>query len=160
MQKGGQSPLICIYLCMLENQIEDVRYFNRFYTSVIGVLNRHFLDSKYSLPELRVIHEISLKDGVTASEIKESLKIDKSYLSRIILRFEKSRIIIRETSAKDARAVHLHLTPAGKKLIAEVNKISQQQVKEILKDVKENDRKELVIAMKRIIAILTKQNPH
>ena len=38
--------------------ITEIRAFTRFYTGVIGLLDRHILDSGYSLTEARVLLEI------------------------------------------------------------------------------------------------------
>ena len=68
---------------MQDIHISEMRSFNRFYTAFIGVLNKKFLNDKYSLPELRVLQAMHFQPGVTASEIILLLNIDKSYLSRI-----------------------------------------------------------------------------
>ena len=42
---------------MLRNRhIEAIRHFNRFYTRQIGVLNDGFLESLFSLTEVRVLY--------------------------------------------------------------------------------------------------------
>ncbi len=43
-----------------ERHIAAVRRFNRFYTRQIGVLRKTYLDSSYSLGEMRVLYEIAM----------------------------------------------------------------------------------------------------
>jgi DNA-binding MarR family transcriptional regulator/GNAT superfamily N-acetyltransferase len=88
-----------------------VRHFNRFYTRQIGVLRKTYLDSPYSLGEMRVLYEIAQGDGVTASDIGRALDLDAGYLSRVLRNFEKRGMIARKASAKDARQSHGKLKP-------------------------------------------------
>ena len=50
-----------------EQQVAAVRAFNRSYTRQIGVLNREFLDTPFSLAEVRVLLELYYRDGSTAT---------------------------------------------------------------------------------------------
>lgn len=133
-----------------------MRAFNRFYTALIGVLNKKFLNGKYSLPELRVLQAIHLQEGITASEIIVLLNMDKSYLSRIIVRFEKKRFISKKTVPEDGRSYHLCLTASGKKEFIKQDAATHNQVKEILSQLSDNDCKTLIASMVRIKEILSK----
>ena len=53
--------------------IEKIRGFNRYYTNVIGLLNRHYLDSPFSLIEGRVLYEIKHIENCSAKKIKENI---------------------------------------------------------------------------------------
>ncbi|MFT3932909.1 MAG: MarR family winged helix-turn-helix transcriptional regulator [Chitinophagaceae bacterium] len=135
--------------------INEMRSFNRFYTAVIGVLNKKFLNSKYSLPESRVLQTINLQSGITASEIIVQLNMDKSYLSRIILQFERKKLLVKKTSDKDGRVVHLYLTAYGKKEFAVQDKASHNQVKQLLERLQPKEQQKLIGCMQQIKDILS-----
>ena len=94
---------------MLTKQIaiQNIRAFNRFYTDVIGLLDKHLLNSAYSLAEVRVIYEISIGKSIQASQIMSAMRIDKSYLSRILKKLERDEIIAKSLSVQDARAMSI-----------------------------------------------------
>src|ERR1700734_429341 len=92
-----------------DQRIAAVRRFNRFYTRQIGVLRKTFLDSSYSLGEVRVLYEIASGRTSTASEVGRALDLDAGYLSRVLCNFEKRGLIRRKVSATDARQSHLAL---------------------------------------------------
>lgn len=142
---------------MNEKYVKDIRAFNRFYTNVIGLLDQYVLNSKYSLPEVRILYELYHTEGLTASEIISSLKIDKGYLSRLILQFEKRKLVIKKNSEKDGRLTHLHLTAAGKREFEELNRSSHHQIKGILINLSDAECKELTKHMNAIKKILSKE---
>src|SRR5215470_18051417 len=78
-----------------------VRRFNRFYTSAIGVLDRRYLDSPYTVAEGRTLYEIAAGGGVTPKQVSEITGIDPGYLSRIVSRLERDGMVVRERSETD-----------------------------------------------------------
>ena len=139
---------------MNDSQVAKMRAFNRFYTSLAGVLSRKFLNGKFSLPELRVLHAIRYAEGITAVEIVPLLNIDKSYLSKIIIRFEKRKFLTKKVSREDARAYRLQLTAMGKKEFGVYDKLSDEYVRQILAQLTGEDCERLVECMEEITAIL------
>ena len=59
-----------------KSQIASVRRFNRFYTREVGALRKNFLDTPWSLGEMRVLFEIANGAEVTASDIAKALDFD------------------------------------------------------------------------------------
>lgn len=134
--------------------IQNIRAFNRFYTDVIGLLNKHLLDSDYSLSEVRVMYEISTGREVQASQIMMAMSIDKSYLSRILKKLEKDGIITKSLSVQDARAMSLSLTEEGQQLFDTLNKASNHQINELIENLNSEQLQELVAHMNAIKEIL------
>jgi DNA-binding MarR family transcriptional regulator/GNAT superfamily N-acetyltransferase len=138
----------------LQKSIAAVRRFNRFYTRQIGVLRKTYLDSPYSLGEMRVLYEIAHGHDVTASDIARRLDLDAGYLSRVLRNFEKRGLVARATSAKDARQSHLALTARGRKAFAPAEKRSQADVAAMLKTLDAGGRARLIGAMRTIETLL------
>ena len=138
--------------------IAAVRRFNRFYTRQIGLLRKTYLDSAYSLGEMRVLYEIAqaskFGDGVIASDIARTLDLDAGYLSRVLRNFEKRGLIARKTSDKDARQSHLTLTARGRQTFEPAEKRSQSDVAAMLKKLKDDEQARLIGAMRTIESLL------
>ena len=140
---------------MIKNYVSAVRSFNRFYTVFMGILNKTYLNSKYSLPETRVLHATSTKPGITSTEIIDMLKIDKSYLSRMIDSLEKRKLLTRKKSKDDGRAFNLFLTSFGTKEFDKINDATNNQIENLLKNISESNCKKLIKNMAEIESILS-----
>jgi DNA-binding MarR family transcriptional regulator/GNAT superfamily N-acetyltransferase len=128
-------------------QIAQVRAFNRDYTRRIGVLSQGLLDSPYSLTEVRVMYEIAHRPGVMAAQLADELGLDRGYLSRILKGFGAKGLLARAASAEDARRQYLRLTPAGRRVFAPLERRSQQQVRSMLAGLDGSRRRALLEAM-------------
>jgi DNA-binding MarR family transcriptional regulator/N-acetylglutamate synthase-like GNAT family acetyltransferase len=137
-----------------ERRIAVVRRFNRFYTRQIGLLRKTYLDSPYSLGEMRVLYEIAHGDAPTATNIARGLDLDAAYLSRMLGDFEKRGVVTRKTSDKDARQSHLALTARGRKMFAPLEQQSQRQIGAILAKLPPADQTRLIAAMETIEGLL------
>jgi DNA-binding MarR family transcriptional regulator/GNAT superfamily N-acetyltransferase len=137
-----------------ECRIAVVRRFNRFYTRQIGVLRKNFLDSPYTLGEARVLYEISQRRLPTASDIGRALGLDAGYLSRVLRSFEKSGLVERTASARDARRSYLALSMRGKRAFAPLEARSQRDVSHMLGKLGAADQARLITAMNTIETLL------
>jgi DNA-binding MarR family transcriptional regulator/N-acetylglutamate synthase-like GNAT family acetyltransferase len=136
------------------NRVEAVRRFNRFYTKQIGVLQEGLLKSDLSLTEVRVLYELAHRSDPTATIVADELGLDPGYLSRILRRFEKKRLIEREPSASDARQSILRLTNPGREVFGALNARADNQIRDMLSSLPEDKKQRLVQAMNVIEEVL------
>lgn len=141
-----------------DNVIQDIRHFNRFYTKLLGVLDRNVLDTGYSLTEARVIIEIGMLEQCIANNLVDSLKIDRSYLSRIIAKLSKKGLLIKEDSSLDNRANLIRLTAKGTELYEQLNKKSDEQIVRLLEGLSEKEIKQIHTSMLLILKKLERIN--
>jgi DNA-binding MarR family transcriptional regulator/GNAT superfamily N-acetyltransferase len=134
--------------------VADVRAFNRFYTGVIGVLDRGYLASPYSLTEVRVLFELAA-GPCEAPDLRAALSLDAGYLSRILTRFESDGLATRTASERDSRRHVVALTPHGESVFAELNARSDAGIGALLDRVPPSDRAALVASMRKIERLLT-----
>jgi DNA-binding MarR family transcriptional regulator len=142
---------------MKHSFIKEIRAFNRFYTSIIGVLDRYILDSQYSLPEARILFELYHAKAFTASDLISILDIDKGYLSRILKKFEKNKLICKVDSPLDRRVSTVQLTKKGKGVFDGLNRASEKQVEKAFQNLTEDECRVLVHKMKEIQHIIKKK---
>src|SRR5438128_1109140 len=70
------STIVPIAAADLAPRINAVRHFNRFYTRRIGVLDQGYLDSPFSLTEVRVLYELAHREPCTAADLARDLDLD------------------------------------------------------------------------------------
>jgi len=136
-------------------QIAAVRGFNRFYTRQLGLLNKDFLSSEWSLTEVRVLYELAMRNGLTARQVANDLQLDEAYLSRILAKFHRRHLIKRTVSSSDARQQSIALTQAGHEAFQPLNQLASRQIADLLAPLAPPARAALVAAMERMQTLLT-----
>ncbi|HLZ76321.1 helix-turn-helix domain-containing GNAT family N-acetyltransferase [Phenylobacterium sp.] len=134
--------------------VAAVRRFNRFYTRAIGLLEKGYLGTSYTLAEGRVLYEIAKGDGVTAKAVGEITGLDAGYLSRILARFERDGVVSRERSATDGRSALLRLTEHGAAVFAPFDRRSDALVEGMMGGLSHAGRARLTEAMAQVETLL------
>ena len=138
-----------------DRRVGDVRHINRFWTRQIGVLREEYLESPFSLTEVRVLYELAHGEETTASELGEELGLDAGYLSRILRGFEKHGLIHRRPSEADGRRRLLRLTDRGREAFAPLDARSRSEIGAMLGGMSITGQERLVGAMRTIERLLS-----
>ena len=143
----------------IDRHVDNVRRFNRFYTRQIGVLNGGFLQSSFSLTEVRVLYEIAHRERTAASELIRDLGIDAGYLSRILRAFHRKGLVAKRTSSDDRRQIDLTLTVKGRREFGKLEMRQRVEVARILQPLGPKQRLRLLHAMGSIERLLLQPIP-
>ena len=111
------------------------------------VLDRYSI----GLAHHKVIHLLSMYQGISISELLKRLKVTKQSLNRVLKDLIKLEIIIFKKDDQDTRVKHIFLNDKGKKIFEE---IFLSQKKRIYKALLNSSSKEVInfeIVLKRII---------
>ncbi len=85
---------------------------------------------KYSIgiAHQKVIHLLSMYEGISISELLKKLKITKQSLNRVLKDLIKLDIIIFKKDDQDTRVKHLYLNERGKKIFNEIFEIQKKRI--------------------------------
>ena len=76
----------------------------------------------------KVIHIISINEGITISNLLKKLKITKQSLNRVIKELVKLDIILFKKGEKDTRLKHVYLTKKGMKIFEEIFSAQKKRI--------------------------------
>lgn len=132
------------------DMVTEIRGFNRFYTNILGLLDQHIIDSGYSLTEARILFEISKTDVCTANQLCSLLDIDRSYMSKIINKFEKKGLINRSICNTDNRNIEIHMTEKGTEVFHTLNDRANKQIEDLISKLNIEDCERLIAGIRSV----------
>lgn len=120
--------------------ISDIRRFNRFYATIIGILDSTISNTQYTITEARVLFEIQKKNKqMIASDLVSKLNIDRSYMSRIVRKLTSEDLIVKTKSSSDSRINTLHITDKGDDILNHINEQTDKQIEQFFGNLTKND---------------------
>lgn len=122
------------------DQIADIQGFNKVYQNLLKQIDSAILDTGYTLTEKDVLLEISKTERCTANILIQQLNIDRSYMSRMIAKFEKHGLIEKTQSQTDSRIRYIRLTQLGQKEINRLSDIQSNHIGAIFNKLSEEDQ--------------------
>lgn len=139
---------------MAGSTVSKLREFNRFYLPAMDLLGDHYLDSEFSVPECRLLHDIYHDRGCSAAVLAKRLRLDKSYLSRLLRRLEKNGLLQRVVSQKDARVHELYLTEEGVRRTEALLALTDERIEASLAPLTASEREALEASFDTLMRIL------
>src|SRR4051794_28344381 len=97
---------------MTDNDVQQIRAFNRTVTQRLGVLSEKYLGRDRPYVESRLLFEIGA-NGATVRELRERLGMDSGFLSRVLRTLERKKLATTRASAQDRRVRHVQLSRSG-----------------------------------------------
>lgn len=138
----------------MDDVIDAVRRFNRFFTRFVGALDSDFLKTGMSLGEARILLEIAHREPCFADDLQRILNLDGGAVSRIVQRFEERGWIERTRCDSDGRRRAIALTAAGRAQFEVVNERQRSVVERNLSRLRPGDRRLLVRSLGTVQTIL------
>ncbi len=86
--------------------------------------------SKYSigLAHQKVIHLLSMYEGISITELLKKLKITKQSLNRVLKDLIKIEMVVFKKDDQDTRIKHVFLNEKGKKIFNEIFEIQKKRI--------------------------------
>lgn len=140
---------------MQKDQVLKIRSFNRFYTKTIGLVDRYYLNTPYSLIQLRVLYEARYRTDCTARIILKDLQMDEGYLSRLIDSFIKDGLLQKSRSEKDGRVFFITLTLKGQEFVEMLDEKANESIGKLINHLTIDELKEVTQAMETITKYLS-----
>jgi DNA-binding MarR family transcriptional regulator/GNAT superfamily N-acetyltransferase len=142
----------------LNERIDALRRFNRFYTRRIGLLHEGLLDSPFSLTQSRVLYELAQRNDLSAAQLSRELGLDPGYLSRLLRGFESRGLVKRARADADARRSLLALTRAGRAAYAPLERRAQLDGAAALAKLSQSQQRALCAAFDQVRRLLDTAN--
>jgi DNA-binding MarR family transcriptional regulator/GNAT superfamily N-acetyltransferase len=139
---------------VVADAVAQVRHFNRFYTRLVGALDKGHLHSSFSLAETRVLYELAHSEAPTATELGRDLQLDAGYLSRMLRGFERRGLVQRVPSPTDGRRNYLQLTQKGRSIFEDLNTRASNAVADVLEPLAQGQCAQLLDSMRTIESLL------
>jgi len=128
-------PIMKELLYLKDEQIKEI------IEKLFVVYRESFADAKKILDQYsigiahhKVIHLLSIHQGITITELLKKLKVTKQSLNRILKDLIKLEAIDFKKDQKDTRIKHIFLNEKGKKLFEEIFLIQKKRIHNALLD--------------------------
>ena len=100
----------------------------------------------------RVLAALHEKDGRRMGDLSDTTSIEVSTLTRLVDSMEKKGLVARRRDGKDARAVLLHVAPAGRRLTQRILPIAERYEEVALAGFNAAEADKLKAALRRLYA--------
>jgi len=94
---------------------------------------------------------IDIHPGIDQTALCNIIAFDRSTIGEVVSRLERKNLIKRTTGASDRRTKSLYITPAGRKLIEDIEPAVQSTQRRILQPLTMSERATLMRMLKKLV---------
>ena len=126
----------------------------RTYDELFSKLEKNVQQSGLNISEFGVLEMLYHKGDQSVQKIAEKILVTSGTITYVINKLEKKNLVVRRKCEKDKRIFYVSLTDEGNKLISEVFKNHKEFLDDLLMDMDENSKKDLLsnlIKMRNIL---------
>jgi len=108
--------------------------------------------ARYNLTPAKfgVLAHLWAHDGITQQELSQLLVVTKGNTCGLIDRLEKDGLVMRVSDPVDRRSNHLHLTPEGRELAAEVVPANERFISDYMSVLSRQEQETLRALLRRL----------
>ncbi|MFG1926614.1 GNAT family N-acetyltransferase [Cryptosporangium sp. NPDC048952] len=139
---------------MTVTQIASVRRFNRAWTEVTALLDDSYLHSGLTLPEARLVYEVTQRSPQPVVELRSRLQLDPGYTTRLLDRLAERGLLTRTVDPDDRRRQLVAVTDAGLAVASQLASRADTRVAELLDPLGPGERRALVGALDTVEGLL------
>lgn len=103
-------------------------------------------------PLFRILNVVDAAEGLSQHAIGEAIQVPPSRMVALVDELEQRGLVQRHPHPSDRRIRALHLTPAGRKVLASGRKIAAEHEADLTRGLSAADRKRLVSLLQEIVA--------
>ena len=108
--------------------------------------------TEITLTQLSVLRQ--LRDGPrTLGILGETIGLSATSVSRLVDRLERRRLVARRRDTEDRRCVHVHLAPAGERLLGEVKVLRGSNIHRAFESMNPAERHSLTMGLRRLVEL-------
>ncbi|WP_010529188.1 MarR family winged helix-turn-helix transcriptional regulator [Lentibacillus jeotgali] len=108
--------------------------------------------SRYDMKtnDFAVLEALYHKGNLTVKQISEAVLINAGSMTYVIDKLESKGLLERKPCKDDRRAVYIHITDKGKKLMDDIFPKHQEAIEDLLQDLSVEEKKTVIDILKRI----------
>lgn len=141
------------------SMIEALRNASRELVRELGFMRTTLADTEFAPSAVHALLEIGNTPGISAKNLAQRLRLDKSSTSRQLARLQAQQLVFRKTDEHDARTSALYLTPHGEQLKQRIDQFATRQVASALQHINLVDQHALVRTLGLYVNALGRQIP-
>ena len=119
--------------------IDTLRYEGRSLVRELDLLRNPFKDIGLNVAAVHILIECDKLTSITQKQLIDILKLDKSYISKLVSTLKDKNLIKITPSVQDKRKLVITLTKSGQQVLDEVDKSAKRRVKKALDYISADD---------------------